>query len=106
MDRPRQCHDGRPFIPGITSALTDQRLKRRLGCQLGPLSANGLWSETEKQLHINLLELKAVLLSLEHFRDQCFHQEVMVATDNTSMVAYINNRVAPDRAKCTLSGSS
>ena len=51
-----------------------------------------LKSETEKRLHINLLELKAVLLSLKHFRDQCSRQEVMVASDNTSVVAYINKQ--------------
>ena len=76
------------------------------GCQLGDLSVSGLWSETEKHLHINLLELKAVLLSLKHFRDQCSRQEVMVASDNTSVVAYINNRGVPDRATCTLYSGS
>ena len=44
------------------------------GCQLGDLHASGLWSKTERRLHINLLELKAVLLSLKHFRDQCSHR--------------------------------
>ena len=62
------------------------------GCQLGELSVSGLWSGKERNLHINVLELKAVLLALQHFKSQCHHREVMVATDNTTVVAYINKQ--------------
>ena len=33
-------------------------------------SAKGLWSDSEKRLHINVLELKAVSLALQRFKDQ------------------------------------
>ena len=62
------------------------------GGQLGDLSAKGLWSQSEKGLHINLLELKAVLLALKAFKNQCIGREVLVATDNTSVVAYVNKQ--------------
>ena len=55
-------------------------------------STKGLWSDREKRLHINVLELKAVSLALQRFRDQCPNQTVLVATDNSIVVAYINKQ--------------
>ena len=51
-----------------------------------------LWSDREKRLHINVLELKAVSLALRSFKDQCQYQTVLVATDNSTVVAYINKQ--------------
>ena len=50
----------------------------------------GTWSLPESKLHINYLELKAVFLALKEFQDLCINKIVVVATDNTTMVAYIN----------------
>ena len=55
-------------------------------------STKGLWSDREKRLHINVLELKAVSLALRSFKDQCQNQAVLVATDNSTVVAYINKQ--------------
>ena len=52
----------------------------------------GLWSDREKRLHINVLELKVVSLALRSFKDQCQNQTVFVATDNSTVVAYINKQ--------------
>ena len=41
-------------------------------------------------LHINHLELKAVFLAVKEFQDLCSNNIVLVATDNTTVVAYIN----------------
>ena len=60
------------------------------GIQLEQTSTKGLWSDREKWLHINVLELKAVSLALQRFKDQCQNQTVLVATDNSTVVAYIN----------------
>ena len=60
------------------------------GAHLDQNSTKGLWSEQEKRLHINVLELKAVSLALRDFKDQCQNQTVLVATDNSTVVAYIN----------------
>ena len=62
-------------------------------------STQGLWSPQEKGLHINVLELKAVFLALRHFKDQCHDQTVVVATDNSTVVAYINKEEHTQR-KC------
>ena len=40
--------------------------------------------------HINHLELKAVFLALKEFQDLCTDKIVLVATDNTATVSYIN----------------
>ena len=62
------------------------------GAHLDQNSTKGLWSEREKRLHINVLELKAVSLALRDFKDQCQNQTVLVAKDNSTVVAYINKQ--------------
>ena len=85
----------RPHRPTTTpnaacSANIYRRIKRRLGAHLSEHTARGIWSLPESQLHINYLELKAVLLALKEFRNLCSDQIVLVATDNTTVVSYIN----------------
>ena len=60
------------------------------GAHLGDYTARGIWSLLESKLHINFLELKAVSLALKAFEPLCRGQVVLVATDNTTVVAYIN----------------
>ena len=60
------------------------------GAHLGDYTARGLWSKSEGTLHINLLELKAVLLALKRFEQLCWSQTILVCTDNTTVVLYIN----------------
>ena len=62
------------------------------GAHLDQKSTKGLWSDRKKRLHINVLELKAVSLALRDFKDQCQNQTVLVATDNSTVVAYINKQ--------------
>ena len=62
------------------------------GAHLEQTSTKGLWSDREKRLHINVLELKAFSLALQRFKDQCQNRTVLVATDNSTVVAYINKQ--------------
>ena len=62
------------------------------GAHLEQTSTKGLWSDREKRLHINVLKLKAVSLAVQSFKDQCQTQRVLVATDNSTVVAYINKQ--------------
>ena len=62
------------------------------GAHLGQKSTKGLRSEREKRLHISILELTAVSLALQSFKDQCQNQTLLVATDNSTVVAYINKQ--------------
>ena len=57
------------------------------GAHLEQASTKGLWSDRGKRLHINVLELKAVSLALQRFNDQCQTQTVLVAADNSTVVA-------------------
>ena len=60
------------------------------GAQLDDHTARGTWSLPESKLHINHLELKAVFLALKEFRTLVCNKTVLIATDNTTVVAYIN----------------
>ena len=60
------------------------------GAHLGESTTRGVWSEPEGTLHINYLELKAVSLALKSFEHLCRDQIVLIATDNTTVVSYIN----------------
>ena len=60
------------------------------GTHLNEFTTRGSWSIPESKLHINLLELKAVFLALKEFQDLCVGKILLVATGNTTVVAYIN----------------
>ena len=62
--------------------------KEGWGAHLNEHTARGTWSLPESKLHINHLELKAVFLAL--FRTLVCNKTVLIATDNTTVVAYIN----------------
>ena len=60
------------------------------GTHLDEHTARGTWSLPESKLHLNYLELKAVFLALKEFQSLCCNKTVLIATDNTTVVAYIN----------------
>ena len=64
--------------------------KEGWGAHLNEFTARGIWSLPESKLHINYLEIKAVFLALREFQDLCVGKMVLVATDNSTVVAYIN----------------
>ena len=87
----RQCSHRPTITPSKTcSANIYRRIKRRVGAHLNEHTARGSWSLPESKLHIYYLELKAVFLALKEFQDLCSDKIVLVATDNTTVVSYIN----------------
>lgn len=62
------------------------------GAHLGDLQASGIWGPMDRGQHINLLELRAVHLALQAFLHQVQDRQVLISTDNTSVVAYINRQ--------------
>ena len=62
------------------------------GAHLGDSMARGVWSKLESRLHINFLDLNAVYLALKSFKLLCRDQIVLIATDNTTVVSYINKK--------------
>ena len=53
-----------------------------------------MWNKMESRLHINILELKAVLLVLKSFENHLLNQNLLNSTDNSSVVAYLNTLCA------------
>lgn len=56
-------------------------------------TVNGVYSDHLSTAHINILKLYTVLLALGHFRPFLRVQHVLVRSDNSSTVAYINCQV-------------
>ena len=52
---------------------------------------SGFWSNEESNLHINLLELKAVFLAVSHFIPFISGKDISIKCDNSTAIAYINN---------------
>ena len=94
---------GQPLHP-IKHALqvfTDAS-KEGWGAHLNERTARGSWSLPESKLQTNYLELKAVFLALKEFQDLCSNQIVLVATDNTTVVSYINKGGMKSGPLCAL----
>ena len=52
----------------------------------------GLWTPSESRLHINILEMRAIRLTLHNLESRIRSLHVRVESDNTSAVAYINKQ--------------
>ncbi|CAC5387703.1 unnamed protein product [Mytilus coruscus] len=52
----------------------------------------GKWTETQQSLHINILELDAVHRTVQHFLPQLQGQNVLIKSDNTTLVQYVNKQ--------------
>jgi ribonuclease HI len=62
------------------------------GAHMQDMELSGTWSIQKASLHINCLELKAIINALKSWIPFIKGSQVMVATDNTSVVAYINKQ--------------
>lgn len=76
--------------PSVT--LTTDASQSGWGAHLDDLSVAGTWSPTEKLLHINLLELLAVQKALQHMTSRVMYRTVLIKTDNSTVVSYINRQ--------------
>ena len=59
------------------------------GTHMGDSKISGTWTLTDRKLHINCLEFKAVIFVLQHWAQG---RQVMIATDNSTVVSYINKQ--------------
>ena len=59
---------------------------------MGDSKISGTWTLTDRKLHINCLEFNAVTLALQHWAPLLQGRQVMVATDNSTVVSYINKQ--------------
>ena len=56
------------------------------------LMFHGVWTEDQSRLHINVLEMKAIFLSLSGAVHMVKNSTLLVSTDNTTLVAYIRHQ--------------
>ena len=62
------------------------------GAHMGDSQISGTWTRTDRKLHINCPELKAVVSVLQHWAPVLQGHQVMIATDNATVVSYINKQ--------------
>ena len=62
------------------------------GAHLLDQHVSGVWSDQEKLLHVNLLEMKALFLGLQVFREDVIGHHVTAMYDNSTVVAYVNKQ--------------
>ncbi len=62
------------------------------GAVMSGRSAQGLWEGHHLTWHINCLEMLAIFRSLRHFLPDQWGHHVLVRTDNTLVVSYINRQ--------------
>ena len=62
------------------------------GAHLNFMEVAGRWEPPYDSWHINSLELRAVWLALMHWSHQLRDQVVLVATDNSTVVSYVNKQ--------------
>ncbi|XP_053595511.1 uncharacterized protein LOC128667832 [Microplitis demolitor] len=60
------------------------------GAHCNGQNAHGFWSESERKLHINHLELIAAFFGLKCFAQEYKNAEILLRIDNTTAIAYIN----------------
>ncbi|XP_064416665.1 uncharacterized protein LOC135357773 [Latimeria chalumnae] len=64
----------------------------RFPAGVGSKVVQGLWSEEESRLHINLLELRAVRCALARLLHKVSGSRVLLRMDNTTVVCYVNRQ--------------
>ena len=69
-------------------------------CVYGDKIAQGRWSDAESKLHINVLELKAILFAISTYKTEFKYQHVRILTDSTTAVNYINNMGGVKSRQC------
>lgn len=60
------------------------------GAYNGRCSAHGIWNASERELHINALEIKAATLGLKCFAKSLYNKQILLRVDNVTALAYIN----------------
>ena len=70
------------------------------GAEMNGEVSHGMWSDKEKDLHINVLELQAALLGIQSLCHKLRHCHLRIELDNTTAVAYINNMGGTHSVAC------
>ncbi|VDH88860.1 Hypothetical predicted protein [Mytilus galloprovincialis] len=79
-------------LPKINVTITTDASMKGYGGHMGKQIFQGVWNSEQKLWHINCLEMKAVTLTVQHFLKILKGKCVLIRSDNTSVVQYINRQ--------------
>ena len=74
--------------------------KQMWGAVRGPTKTGGCWNNNEIKEHINLLEMKAVLLGLQSLCSDCRDVHLRIRSDSQTCVTYVNKMGGSKSEKC------
>ena len=77
-------------LPEIT--LTADATSVGWGGVYGQQSVQGWWTAEQQKLHINILELEAVILCVQQFHMMLRGKMILLRSDNSAVVTYINKQ--------------
>ena len=77
--------------PEPSMILKSDDSKKEWGGVNALVSTGGVWSPSEAELHINILELKAAYLTIQTFCRDLSKCHIIIEMDNSTAVTYINN---------------
>ncbi|CAJ0961614.1 unnamed protein product [Ranitomeya imitator] len=83
---------GRSFLPVHWQVVTTDASLLGWGAVFRHLTVQGRWSLQESSLPINVLEIRAIFLSLRHWERILRGLPVRIQTDNATAVAYVNHQ--------------
>ena len=84
--------EGVPLQPVPEVSITTDASLTGWGAVCLDKAVQGCWSEQESQLHINLLEMEAVIRAVRQFRMDLMGKAILIRSDNMSVVTYINKQ--------------
>ena len=92
LENTRSTNGSPVHLPPPDMLITTDASMKGWGAVHHSLETNGRWSQQESLQHINYLELKAAFLALKTFLTDRSHVTVSLQIDNTTAIAYINNK--------------
>ncbi len=93
LTQPRSLQPGSsPVLGSVTRDGQDRCIDSRLGSSVQGNASFGTVAGISEPVAHKPLELKAVFLALKDFQPQLERQHVLIRTDNTSVVSYINHQ--------------
>ena len=92
LENTRSTNGSPVHLPPPDMLITTDASMKGWGAVHHSLETNGRWSQQESLQHINYLELKAAFLALKTFLKDRSHVTVSLQIDNTTAIAYINNK--------------
>lgn len=92
--------------PRPTLTLVTDASNTGWGAHIGMESVAGSWSQADSQYHINVLELLAVFRALKHFVRIVTGEVVLIKSDNSTVVSYINRQGGTHSRSCACTHGS